>query len=114
MDAKYKKSLHVDFRDSKVVTVTQENVPCGTSGVTCTKSITVYLNQHKFKLESGTLLELDGVPVDPAGDNNISPGVMFYTMEMNHILFFKAITMAIVSDGSECISLFYVLAFSIE
>ena len=90
------------FRVNQLFTVEQENVPCGQSGVTCTKAITVFYNDNKFHLIQGVELELNGKSV-AVSDNDVAPGVRFTAAIQSFVLFFIQLNLVISSNGGDCI-----------
>ncbi|XP_074841635.1 SCO-spondin-like [Carettochelys insculpta] len=50
---------------SGLFAITAENVPCGTSGVTCTKSVVVVIGDTLVHLLRGKDVTVNGVPVQP-------------------------------------------------
>ena len=91
----------IPFREG-LFTVMQENVPCGESGVTCTRAISIFYLERRFHLLGGLVLTVDGEEVRPNSGRDIAPGVRFYAHSLNYILSFDVLGLVIRADGSKC------------
>lgn len=83
-------------------TITAENVPCGSSGVTCTKALTIVAYGLTFEFSGSQTLTYgdESVTLDLAGSVEIASGIQFYRAGLFVGLYFD-FGLKVLSDGGE-------------
>ena len=79
--------------------IKSENTPCGSTGVTCTKSVTVEAYGLSFKLNHGSTVTLNNATFDSADTSFIQSGVALVHAGLFSSLSFAEFGLSIMWDG---------------
>lgn len=83
--------------------ITSENVPCGSTGVTCTKSVTVLANGVKFHMVQGSSIMVNNVTLDASQTEILQqPAVTWTYMGSFTVLNFPDLRITLMWDGGWC------------
>jgi hypothetical protein len=80
--------------------ITAENLPCGSSGVTCTKSVTIKAYDTLFKLTTGTDVIVNNVTVSSSPSTHVAGQVTISRVGFFVSLYFE-FEMTVLWDGGE-------------
>ena len=94
------------FSDSRVFEIEAENVPCGETGVTCTKSLTIKVGQNIVHFIDGDKVMLNGEALTlRAGQQLLAEHIYFFNQNLINILYFSDIDVLIKADAGKDIML---------
>jgi hypothetical protein len=82
--------------------VDAENVPCGTTGVTCTRSVTIRVGENTFQFLQGQSIILNGREVTlTQSPMQVVPGVYFLNHNIINYIVFVDLDIYLKADGGE-------------
>ena len=88
--------------------ITAENLPCGTTGVTCTKSVTIRAYNKLFKLSLGTDVVVNNVTVTSSPSTHLENEVTISRVGFFVSVYFE-FGMTVLWDGGKTLSIYIVI-----
>ena len=91
------------YRENDLFKIEAENVACGSSGTTCTKSVSIEVGDVVYKFVQGMNLMVGDKEVDlsAGGKIEVSPGVFYIDVNVVKFLVFSNLDLIIKTDGGE-------------
>lgn len=86
---------------SGLFSITSENVPCGSTGITCTKSVTASVSGVKFHLVQGSSIRVNNVTLDSTSQSTLpsQPTVTWTYLGAFTVLNFPDLKLTLMWDG---------------